>query len=198
MSHVYQHTQPGQFITYTIEVNGQTHTCKYQAAIFSDPMWQQYYGLALLAGCCWLLVGGILLATAREWTGAVEGLTLLPVAMLFLLYSHWGNIQSAYPMDTTAQLLWFPAFALLGAAFIHLSLTYRPEVVIVGRAPKFTVDLLPYLPVIVLEAVILGAYFIHGSVSTRPEAEFSLGYGVFGGALSLFIGITSLVRISLR
>ena len=73
------------------------------------------------------LVGFILLAKAPNWTGVVEGITLLPVAILFLLFSHWGNVQQAYPADLVIQFLWTPAFALLGAAFIQLSLTYRPR-----------------------------------------------------------------------
>ncbi|MEO9029177.1 MAG: hypothetical protein ABI413_10200, partial [Ktedonobacteraceae bacterium] len=199
MARVYQQAHPGQIITYTIEMNGQTEcTLTFPAIIFSYDMWLQNYGLALLAGCCWLLAGGVLLATAREWVGAVEGLTLLPVAMLFLLYSHWGNVQTAYLMDATLQLLWFPAFALLGAAFIHLSLTYRPEAVGVGRAPTFTLDVLPYVPFLVIEAMILGWFLRYGNVPTRVEAVFTLGYGVFGGVLSLVIGLTSLARISLR
>lgn len=194
---IYQHARPGQLITYTLEVNGRSQTVRYPAATFTTDLWLQNYGLALIAGFCWLLVGAILLFTARAWTGAVEGLTLLPVAMLFLLYSHWGNIQTAYPMDAVLQLLWFPAFALLGAAFVHLSLTYRPEVVGTARNPSLQLDGLPYLPLIALEAFFAGLFFIRGSVPTRLEAEISLGYGVLGGSMSLVIGVISLVRILL-
>ena len=88
--------------------------------------------------------------------------------LLFLLYSHWGNIQSVYPMDAVLQLLWLPAFALLGASFIHLSLTYRPEVVGVGRAPNIRLDVLPYLPLVAL-SLYLGLFFIRGSVPTCLE-----------------------------
>jgi len=49
------------------------------------PVWQQIYGLGLLAGLCWLVVGGILLGTARDWSEMAEGLTLLPPALLLLL-----------------------------------------------------------------------------------------------------------------
>ncbi len=198
MSRVYQHARDGQMLTYTLDINGKRCLWSSPATTFDGQAWLQNYGLALLAGCCWLLVGGVLLATAREWTGAVEGLTLLPVAMLFLLYSHWGNVQTAYPADATLQLLWFPAFALLGAAFIHLSLTYRPQTVGVGRAPKITLDLLPYLPFLLIEICIIGLYLVYGNVPTRLEAELTLGYAVFGGVLSLGIGIISLVHIGLR
>jgi len=196
---IYQQAQPGQMITYTIASNGhRLPPVHYPATPFTIPMWLQTYGLALLAGCCWLLVGGILLGTAREWVGAVEGLTMLPAAMLFLLFSHWGNVQAAYPLDPVLQLLWFPAFAILGAAFIHLSLTYRPEGIGVGRAPSVKLDALPYLPLLALEVFLIGYFVIQGHVSTRLEAELCLGYGVLGGVISLVIGITSLVHISLR
>jgi anti-sigma regulatory factor (Ser/Thr protein kinase) len=195
---IYQQAHPGQLITYTLATNGKSRTARYPATTFTSDMWLQNYGLALLAGVCWLLVGGLLLATAREWTGAVEGLTLLPVAMLFLLYSHWGNIQSSYPMDPVIQLLWFPAFALLGAAFIHLSLNYLPETIGVGRLPKMQIDVLPYLPLIALETFNVSLFVIRGSVPTRLMALLDLGYAVLGGTISLAIGITSLVRISLR
>lgn len=198
MPRIYQRAKPGQPITYKIEANGQISCFQYPATRFDLQMWWQYYGLALLAGFIWLLVGGILLATAREWAGAVEGLTLLPVAMLFLLYSHWGNIQTASPADAALQLLWFPSFALLGASFIHLSLTYRPAIIGVERGPQWTLDALPYLPLIALEAFIIGMFLIRGSTPTRLEAELTLGYGALGGAISLLIGITSLVRIGLR
>lgn len=195
---IYQHAHPGQDITYTLNENGQRLTVHYPAAVFTFDMWLQDYGLAGLAGLCWLLIAGIFLFTARAWVGIVEGLTLLPVAILFLLYSHWGNVQTAYPMDAVLQLLWFPAFALLGAGFIHLSLTYRPELVGVGRAPSLKLDGWPYLPLIALEAFNLGLFFIRGHVPTRLEGELALGYGVLGGLVSLGIGVTSLVRIGLR
>lgn len=198
MPSIYQHARPGQLISYTLVNNGQSHTIQYPTATFTFDMWLQNYGLALVAGLCWLLVGGIFLMTARDWVGVVEGLTLLPAAMLFLLYSHWGNIQSAYQMDATLQLLWFPAFALLGAAFIHLSLTYRPEGFGMGRLPKWQLDAWPYLPLIALEAFTIGLFVIRGSVPTRLEAVLDLGYGVLGGIVSLVIGIASLVRIGLR
>ena len=197
LSRIYQEAKPGQSITYTLTSNGESSTITYPAEVFTSDMWLQNYGLALIAGISWLLVGGVLLATAREWSGAVEGMTLLPVAMLFLLYSHWGNIQTAYPMDSVVQLLWFPAFALLGAAFIHLSLTYRPAAFGTGRLPKMQIDVLPYLPLIALEAFNVGLFFLRGSVPTRLEGIINLGYGAFGGLLSAIIGITSLVHIGL-
>jgi len=116
--------------------------------------------------------------------------------MLFLLYSHWGNVQQAYPEDIVFQLLWVPSFALLGAAFIHLSLTYRPEAMSTTRAPRLTVDGLPYLPLIALVAFEWSSYLIKGDVPTRLNFLFSLGYGVFGGVLSLCIGFMSLLRVS--
>jgi hypothetical protein len=199
LTSVYQRAHAGQKITYTLSENGQQpFQVQYAATTFTLTMWGETYGLALLAGCLWLLVGGILLGTAREWVGAVEGLTLLPAAVLFLLYSHWGNVQLAYPLDPVLQLLWFPAFALLGAAFIHLSLTYRPETIGLGRAPSFRIDVLPYLPWLALELLIVGLFVFQGRVPTRLEAELCLGYGALGGAISLVIGLISLVRIALR
>jgi anti-sigma regulatory factor (Ser/Thr protein kinase) len=197
MPAIYQHARPGQFINYTLAENGQMRIVQYPVATFTFDMWLQNYGLSLIAGFCWLLVGGILLITAREWVGVVEGITLLPVAMLFLLYSHWGNVQIAYPMDAVLQLLWFPAFALLGAGFIHLSLTYRPEAIGVGREPSMKLDVWPYLPLIALEAFNIGLFFIRGSIPTRLEIVLDLGYGVIGGLVSLALGVTSLVRIGL-
>lgn len=47
--------------------------------------WWQIYGRGLLAGICWLVVGGILLGTGRDWSEMAEGLTLLPPALLLLL-----------------------------------------------------------------------------------------------------------------
>lgn len=196
---IYQHARKGQVITYILQANGQKSSpVRYAADIFTLSMWFQNYGLALLAGISWLLVGGVLLITAREWAGAVEGLTMLPAAMLFLLYSHWGNVQNAYPMDAVIQLLWFPAFALLGAAFIHLSLTYRPEAIGVGRTPGVRLDALPYLPWLVLELLLIALFVIRGGIPTRLEVLLCLAYGAFGGVLSLGIGLVSLVRIGLR
>jgi signal transduction histidine kinase len=194
---IYAQAHPGQVINYTLETNGQSRAVQYPAATFTFDMWLQSYGLALVAGFCWLLVGAILLLTAHEWVGAVEGLTFLPTAMLFLLYSHWGNVSIAYPMNPIIQLLWFPAFALLGAAFIHLSLTYRPDAVGVGRAPRMQLDVLPYLPLIVLEAFVIGLFLLRGSVPTRLEVLLCLGYGALGGIISFVIGLTSLIRIGL-
>ncbi|HEX6480508.1 MAG TPA: hypothetical protein VF043_16855 [Ktedonobacteraceae bacterium] len=196
LSDVYRHARSGQVITYTVEQNGKMVQFTRPAVTFTMQMWLQNYGLALFAGISWLLIGGILLATAKEWTGAVEGITLLPPAMLFLLYSHWGNVQQAYQPDAVFQLLWVPAFALLGAAFIHLSLTYRPEVLNTHRRPTFKIDGLPYLPLIALVAYDVSSYLIRGSVPTRIQFIISLGYAVLGGIISLIIGIRSLLRIN--
>src|SRR6202043_1229120 len=110
----------------------------------------------------------------------------------------WGNIQTAYPMDTIVQLVWFPSFALMGAAFIHLSLSYQPGAIGMGRHPKWQLDVLPYLPLIALEAFNIGMFFLRGSVPTRLEGILTLSYGTLGGALSFVIGMTSLIRIGLR
>ncbi len=195
LSGVYHNARPGTSINYTVKHNGQTNVVSYAATTFTASMWFNTYGWALIAGLSWLLVGGLLLATSPEWTGAVEGITLLPPAMLFLLYSHWGNVQQAYQADLVFQLLWIPSFALLGAAFIQLSLTYRPEALKNPRRPRLLIDGLPYLPVLALLVFDLDALLFKGSVPTRLQLILSLGYAVFGGVLSLGIGLSSLLRI---
>jgi signal transduction histidine kinase len=159
-------------------------------------MWLESYGLTFIAGLSWILVGFILLSSAQNWTGVVEGITLLPVAILFLLFSHLGNVQQAYSADLVFQFLWTPAFALLGAAFIQLSLTYRSESMRGSRSPSMIIDVLPYLPLIALLAFDLFSYLFYGSVPGRLQFILSFGYAAFGGILSLVIGITSLLRIS--
>ncbi len=196
LSNVYQQAQPGNLITYTVQQNSKLTRIKHPAVIFTWDMWFESYGLTLIAGICWLLVGFILLARALNWTGAVEGITLLPAAMLFLLFSHWGNVQQAYPADFVFIFMWSPAFVLLGAAFIQLSLTYRPEAFRESRSPGLAIDGLPYLPLIALLAFDVFSFLFRGSVPGRIQFIFSLGYAVFGGLLSLAIGIASLLRIS--
>lgn len=196
LTHAYQHAQADDRITYTIQHNDSQIHAQLPAITFTLDMWWQNYGLALMAGISWLLVGAALLATAQDWVGAVEGITLLPPAMLFLLYSHWGNVQLAYRADIVFQLLWVPSFALLGAAFIHLSLTYRPRVLGTRRAPSFTIDALPYLPLIAFLGFEWGSYLIRGYVPTRLNLLISLSYATLGGLLSFSIGITSLLRVS--
>ena len=196
LSDVYRHARAGENITYTVEQqDGTFMTVQRPATVFTWDMWLNNYGWALVAGLCWLLVGGILVLTSSEWMGAVEGITLIPPAMLFLLYSHWGNVQQAYPADLVFQLLWMPAFALLGAAFIQLTLTYRPESLRTSRNPRMMIDLLPYLPLIALYAFDIGSLLIKGAIPTRIQLLLSLGYGAFGGLLSVCIGLTSLLRI---
>ena len=193
---VYKETRADTPVTYTIQQNGLPPALFTRpTATFTLDMWWQNYGLSLLAGISWLIVGAFLLITATEWTGAVEGLTLLPPAMLLLLYSHWGNVQTAYTPDPVFQLLWVPAFALLGASFIHLSLTYRPSILNTPRKPRMTIDMLPYLPLIALLAYEWSSYLLFGHVSTRLNLLISLGYAATGGLISLCIGLTSLVQI---
>jgi hypothetical protein len=196
LMNAYQHAQPGDTITYTIQHanNAQEHMTL-PAVQFSWDMWWQSYGVAFLAGIAWLVTGIILLITAREWTGAVEGITLLPPALLFLLYSHWGNVQTAYGENIIIQLLWVPSFALLGAAFIHLSLTYRPEAMSSSRRPRLIIDGLPYLPLIALLAFEWSSFLLFGRVAGRINLSLSLGYGVLGGTLSFVIGVLSLLRV---
>ena len=194
LANIYQHVHAGDSITYSIEHNGGITTVKRAATTFTLDMWWQNYGLALLAGISWLLVGAILLARAQNWTGAVEGLTLLPVAMLFLLYSHWGNVQQPDRADIVFQLLWVPSFALLGAAFIHLSLTYRPRAIGIPRKPNLVIDGYPYLPLIAIVVFEWGTYLIRGSVPTRLNLLVCLGYAAIGGVISFSIGVISFLR----
>lgn len=136
----YQQASPGDPITYTIRSNdAETSTFTLPAVQFTWDMWMQSYSLATLAGISWLVAGTFLIMTAPEWIGAIEGITLLPPAMLFLLYSHWGNVQQAYSTDAVTQLLWIPSFALHGAGFIHLNLAYRPETMSAHRRPRMLV-----------------------------------------------------------
>ncbi len=199
LSLAYEHARPNQTITYGIENGvGPITYIQRPAVTFTWEMWWQSYGLTFIAGLSWLVVGFIVLLTARGWVGAVEGITLLPPAMLFLLYSHWGNVQSAYPADGIFQLLWIPSFALLGAAFIHLSLTYRPEALNSQRRPSLAQDALPYVPLVGLLAFEWSSYLFKGNVPTQINLTFALCYGAFGGVLSVIIGLTSLVRVSRR
>lgn len=192
----YQHAHVGDAITYIIQHGNNTQEQTTLPAVrFTWNMWWENYGLAFLAGFSWLLIGMILLMTAQEWSGAVEGITLLPPAILFLLYSHWGNVQQKYYVDAVTQLLWIPAYALLGAAFIHLSLTYRPEAMRTPRHPRLLIDGLPYLPLIALVAFEWSSFLLFGRVASRPHFIIVLSYGVFGGILSFLIGLVSLLRV---
>ena len=195
LTRVYTHAHIGESITYTTR----SSTFQRSVVMFTLDMWWQSYGVALMAGLCWLVVGVLLLATARDWSGAVEGMTLLPVAMLFLLCSHWGNVQHPYFANMIFQLLWIPSFALLGAAFIHLSLIYRPEALNTARRPRLVTDGLPYLPLLAILAYVWSSYAIFGHVPTRLNLLVSMGYAVLGGAIGFCISIHSLIRIgSLR
>lgn len=199
LSLAYEHARPNQTITYGIESGtGPVTYIQRPAVTFTWDMWWQSYGLTFIAGLSWLVVGFIVLLTARGWVGAVEGITLLPPAMLFLLYSHWGNVQSAYHADGVFQLLWVPSFALLGAAFIHLSLTYRPEALNSQRRPSLAQDALPYVPLVGLLAFEWSSYLFKGNVPTQINLTFALCYGASGGVLSVIIGLTSLARVSRR
>src|SRR5260370_3918716 len=64
------------------------------------------------------------------------------------------------------------------------------------RSPRLVVVGLPYLPLIALLAFDVSSLLIRGSVPSRLQLILSLGYAVFGGLLSLVIGITSLLRIA--
>ncbi|HEU5229610.1 MAG TPA: hypothetical protein VFU49_17465 [Ktedonobacteraceae bacterium] len=191
----YRQAHDGDPITYTIAENNTTTVYMRPAAIFTWDMWWQNYGLTLLAGVGWLIVGCFLLITATDWSGAVEGMTLLPPAILLLLSSSWGNVQQPYATNMAIQLIWIPSFALLGAAFIHLSLTYRPEALTSVRQPRLRIDALPYLPLIALLAYEWSSYLIVGYVPIRTNIIFSLSYAAIGSMISFCIGIASLIRI---
>ncbi|HET8911481.1 MAG TPA: hypothetical protein VFN23_08475, partial [Ktedonobacteraceae bacterium] len=195
LTRAYQHAHPGDMISYTIARDQQNLVIKRPVSTYTWDMWWQSYGLTLLAGVSWLLAGAILLATAPGWLGAVEGMTLLPPAFLLLLYSHWGNVQATYPADIVFQLLWVPSFALLGAAFIHLSLIYRPKYVDTPHTPSVKLDALPYLPLIPLVLFEWAAFLFTGHVPTRINLILSLSYAVVGGLVGFVIGVYSLLRI---
>jgi hypothetical protein len=195
----YKHAHQNELMTYTVEANNKPlYTVTRPAVIFTADMWWQTFGFPFLAGLSWLIVGAFLLATATEWMGAVEGIPMIPPAMLLLLYSHWGNIQTAYAPDLVVQLLWIPSFALLGATFIHLSLTYRPEAMSSVRMPSLAVDGLPYLPLVALLGYEWGSLLLTGHVPMRINILLSLGYGVVGGLISFSIGVTSLLSVGTR
>jgi anti-sigma regulatory factor (Ser/Thr protein kinase) len=198
LTHIYQNAHPGDAITYTITTGDKDNTAIVTRPVstFTGEIWWQNYGSTLLAGLSWLVIGAILLITANEWTEAVEGMTLLPPALLFLLYSHWGNVQQAYPTDLVFQLLWIPAFALAGAAFLHLSLIYRPETLQTVHRLRI-VDGIPYVPLLVLVSYELSSLLIAGQVPTSINLAASLGYGAFALVSGLCIGSFSLWRIGL-
>jgi len=158
-------------------------------------MWWVSHGL--LAGISWLLVGAVLLITAKDWVDGVEGLTTLPPAMLLLLSSYAENAQTASTTDLVSQLLWVPSFALLGATFIHLSLTYRPETLSGPATPRLATDALPYLPLIALVTYEWSSLFFIHHVPTRINLIASLSYATLAGIISLYIGLRSLVRVGL-
>lgn len=195
IEHAYEQAHEGDPIIYTIRQNNTAAFYTRPAATFTWDMWWQNYGLALLAGISWLIAGCFLLTTAADWSGAVEGITLLPPAILLLLSSSWGNVQQPYPTDMVIQLIWIPSFALLGAAFIHLSLTYRPEALTTVRQPRMRIDALPYIPLIALLAYEWLSYIIAGYVPVRTNIVLSLCYAVIGSIISFCIGIASLMRI---
>jgi hypothetical protein len=191
---VYQQAHPGELITYTVLQHQHLFSFTRPAAQFTLEMWWQTYGLAFVAGISWLIVGGFLLATATEWMRAVEGVALLPVAMLLLLYSHWGNVQAPDQPDLVIQFLWTPSFAWLGAVFIHLSVIYWPT----ARSrptPRWRVDGLPYLPLIALMAFDGSTFLIAGHIPTSLNFLLSLGYGAIGGLVSLGIGLYALLHV---
>ena len=191
----YEQAHEGEPITYTITENNTIASYARPAAILTWDMWWQNYGLTLLAGVSWLIVGCFLLTTATDWSGAVEGITLLPPAILLLLSSSWGNVQQPYPINLAIQLIWIPSFALLGAAFIHLSLTYRPQALTTVRHPRISMDVLPYLPLVALLVYEWLSYIITGSVSVRTNIVLSLSYAAIGSIISFCIGVASLIRI---
>lgn len=126
LQQAYQHTHPHELITYTAQGDKMAQiTVTRPAVIFTFDMWWQTYGITFLAGASWLIVGLVLLARSSEWTGAVEGLTMLPAAMLFLLSSHWGNINTAAPPDFVAQMLWISFFCAIRSR-IHPSQSELP------------------------------------------------------------------------
>lgn len=191
----YQSKQAQSSVSYTVETNNSQTSLVRPVTTFTVDMWWQNYGLGLLAGICWLLVGGILLITASDWTGAVEGMILLPPATLLLLYSHWGNVQTDTPTDLVFQLIWIPAFAVLGSALIHLSLLYRPEALGRARRADLMVDGLPYLPLIALIAYEWSAVLLIHRVPMTVNLAVSLGYAALGGLISLGISLRSLVSV---
>lgn len=159
---------------------------------FTLASWWQSYGLALLAGLFWLLVGFILLVRASDWAEGVTGLTMLPPSMLLLLYGYWGHTpQQAEQDNLIFQALWLPSFALFGAALIHLSLIYRPS----KPAYAHINEIFPYLPLIALVAYEWGSFLIQGHVPLLPNLLLSLGYMALGALLFLGMGLYSLAHL---
>jgi signal transduction histidine kinase len=75
-------------------------------------VWWQTYSATLLAGICWLVVGGILLGTAWDWSGMAEGFILLPPALLLLLL----DSNQGYTAITGATSLFIILYSLLHLA----------------------------------------------------------------------------------
>src|SRR5579884_2237618 len=165
-------------------------------------LWWQNDGLALLAGISWLAVGGFLLSTAPNWSGAVEALTFLPPSFLLLLYnSHWDNVisygsQYRNHADTIFQLIWTPSWALLGAALIHLSLHYCSGTQARAQRLRFSIDLLPYIPLFALLIYEWLCSFLASSILTHTNIILSLGYAAFGALFCLIVCLWSLSRLT--
>ncbi|HEY4384665.1 MAG TPA: hypothetical protein VGN34_09355 [Ktedonobacteraceae bacterium] len=198
ISAVYQQAHAGEQITYIVrDNNGGTSAITRGVSLFTLDMWWQNYGLSSLAGLIWLIVGAFLVYKATKWNSVVEGITLLPPAILLLLYSQWGNVQQLFYPSAIVQLIWIPSFALLGAAFIHLSLTYHPLSFNKSTRPSIAIDLFPYLPLLALLTYEWGTFLLLGRVPMRINLSVSLGYAVIGGLISFCIGINTFFRLGI-
>ncbi len=178
LTQAFAQTRPGMTLTYLFrdERDGRTVVVSGPAVPFTWEMWWLQYGLALLAGLSWLLLAVLLLLKATDWGEAVEGLTLLPPALLLLLVACGGNVQRPSAFEPLILVLWLPGLALTGSALLHLSLSYRAEVgaASVRRAPAFTVDGLAYLPLLVVFAFEISAQLLYGSVPLTPALLLAL------------------------
>jgi hypothetical protein len=165
-------------------------------------LWWQNDGLALLAGISWLVAGGFLLSTAPNWPGTAEALAFLPPSFLLLLYdSHWRNVlsysfQYSNHADAIFQLIWIPAWALLGAVLIHLSLNYRAGTRAKEQRLHFSSDLLPYIPLLALLIYEWLCYFFASNILTHTNIMLSLGYAAFGALFCLVMCLGSLPQFT--
>ena len=185
-----------------VSATGHTYLLSQSGKSIGSVLWWQNDGLALLAGISWLVAGGFLLSTAPDWSGAIEALTFLPPSFLLFLYnSHWGNVisygsQYRNYADVIFQLIWTPSWALLGAALIHLSLHYRSGTRAGAQRLRFSINLLPYIPLFALLIYEWLRYFFASSILIRTNIMFSLGYAAFGALVCLVICLWSLPQLT--
>lgn len=184
---VYETAEPGELITYEVRRHNQYLVIREPVRIFTWDMFALSHGLLYLAGFSFVLVGYVLLRSARRQDSALFALALLFGGGAWFSHSTVAGIHTSYTINRVSDLLLYvPTMPMVGALLMHFALIFPEPNHLIRRLPGF-----PYLNYVLAGALIVGYALTWSYSLARWHNHIYAAMAIYA-----ILGIVSLVASS--